>query len=314
MEKKTILFVALIVFNNLGGQDSIHIRRALVFGHRGASFHAPENTLAAIKKAFSLDADGVEVDIRMTADKKIIVMHDETLKRVATYTSELAEKTGMSKETFERIINTPVDQLHYADIQHINIGLWNGEQWTEETTPTLSEVLDIILLPPQKEKKIQVEIKEDNITVIQELKKVLHKYPQKAVSESIIFIGFDLEMMQRIKKTIPYCAALYIRYQKQVPTIGDIHQSINQTIHAGLDGIDFEANPSLVTKDIIDTVHQKEKAIGIWVYPEQDTCQNLQYFKDLGVDFITTNLPPEVVTELIVAKLKSYLNLLQETI
>jgi len=52
-----------------------------VFGHRGASAHALENTLASIEAAISDGADGVEIDIRLTADDVVVLLHDATLDR-----------------------------------------------------------------------------------------------------------------------------------------------------------------------------------------------------------------------------------------
>ena len=55
-----------------------------VFAHRGASGYAPENTLVAIKKAIEMKADGIEIDIQLTKDCKIVVMHDWKVDRTTT--------------------------------------------------------------------------------------------------------------------------------------------------------------------------------------------------------------------------------------
>ena len=52
-----------------------------IIGHRGASDDAPENTISSIKEAFKQGADGVEVDVRITKDGKVICMHDKTTLR-----------------------------------------------------------------------------------------------------------------------------------------------------------------------------------------------------------------------------------------
>ncbi|MDD3031514.1 MAG: glycerophosphodiester phosphodiesterase family protein, partial [Atribacterota bacterium] len=53
----------------------------LVLAHRGASKIAPENTAIAFKKAFQIGADGIEFDVQMTKDKKLVVIHDERVDR-----------------------------------------------------------------------------------------------------------------------------------------------------------------------------------------------------------------------------------------
>ena len=55
-----------------------------VFAHRGASGYAPENTIVAIKKAIEMKADGIEIDIQLTKDGKIVVMHDWKVDRTTT--------------------------------------------------------------------------------------------------------------------------------------------------------------------------------------------------------------------------------------
>ena len=57
--------------------------KPLVWAHRGASGYAPENTLAAFQKAVDLGADGVELDIQLTKDEQIVVIHDETIDRTS---------------------------------------------------------------------------------------------------------------------------------------------------------------------------------------------------------------------------------------
>ena len=53
----------------------------LIIGHRGAKGHAPENTLISFQKALDLGVDGMELDVHLSADNQIIVIHDETVNR-----------------------------------------------------------------------------------------------------------------------------------------------------------------------------------------------------------------------------------------
>ena len=56
---------------------------ALVIAHRGASAYAPENTMPAFEKALELGAEGIELDVHMTADGEIVVIHDHTIDRTS---------------------------------------------------------------------------------------------------------------------------------------------------------------------------------------------------------------------------------------
>lgn len=58
--------------------------KPLIYAHRGASGHAPENTMPAFRLALEEGADGIELDVQMTADGQLVVIHDETLDRTTT--------------------------------------------------------------------------------------------------------------------------------------------------------------------------------------------------------------------------------------
>ena len=75
-----------------------------VWAHRGASGYAPENTLDAFRKAVEMGADGIELDVQMTKDGELVVIHDETINRVSNgkgwvkdYTYEELKKFNFNK-------------------------------------------------------------------------------------------------------------------------------------------------------------------------------------------------------------------------
>ena len=65
------------------GRNGAEMERTLVWGHRGTSGYAPENTMAAFEKAVELGADGIELDVQLTKDGELVVIHDETIDRVS---------------------------------------------------------------------------------------------------------------------------------------------------------------------------------------------------------------------------------------
>src|SRR3954447_14193489 len=112
-----------------------------IIGHRGASADAPENTVASEKLGYQQRADGGELDIHLTKDGKVVVIHDYDTKRVA----------GVDRKV--------VDQT-FDEIRKLNAGAWGG--WAgkgfSEKIPTLDEILAIV----PKGKKIYIEIKVHN--------------------------------------------------------------------------------------------------------------------------------------------------------
>ena len=94
------------------------MRRVLKIGHRGAAGHAPENTLAAIRKGIELGVDFIEIDVRCTADGILVALHDATVNRTTN---------GKG----------PIDRLTLRDVKTLDAG--NGE-----CVPMLEEVLRVI--------------------------------------------------------------------------------------------------------------------------------------------------------------------------
>ena len=59
------------------------MKKVKIFAHRGASAYAPENTLEAFRLAMEQGADGIELDVQLTKDGELVVIHDETIDRVS---------------------------------------------------------------------------------------------------------------------------------------------------------------------------------------------------------------------------------------
>src|SRR5688500_3485899 len=105
----------------------------LIIGHRGASAYAPENTIAAIKMALDVGADGVEFDVRLAKDGVPVVFHDPDLKRVAGRRSFVSDLTS-------------------AELGRTDVGSWfdrtfpgrSPESYAEQTVPSLEQMLRLL--------------------------------------------------------------------------------------------------------------------------------------------------------------------------
>lgn len=95
-----------------------------VFAHRGASGHAPENTLAAFRKAADLDCRWIETDCMLTRDGRVILHHDDTLLRVAG-------------------VDLPVGSTDYSDMQTLDCGSWFDPEFAQERIPLLEQAIDL---------------------------------------------------------------------------------------------------------------------------------------------------------------------------
>ena len=96
---------------------------ALVIAHRGANAYAPENTLAAFRLAAEQGAEAIEFDVRATADRHLVVIHDAALARTTDRDGEIASLT--------------LEEVRRADA-----GVRRGEAFRGQRVPTLAEVLE----------------------------------------------------------------------------------------------------------------------------------------------------------------------------
>jgi glycerophosphoryl diester phosphodiesterase len=108
--------------------------RPLVIAHRGASGTCPENTLAAFRRAEELGADMIELDVQLTRDAAVVVLHDETLERTTS---------GVGS----------VGSLTLAELRRLDAGAWFDRRFRGERVPTLADVLAAVALPVNVELK-----------------------------------------------------------------------------------------------------------------------------------------------------------------
>src|SRR6266478_9162803 len=95
----------------------------LVIGHRGASGHAPENTLAAFKKAVALGATFVETDLHLSRDAHFVAIHDATVNRTTNGQGAVHDMT-------------------LAELRRLDAGSWFGSEFAGERIPTIEEILE----------------------------------------------------------------------------------------------------------------------------------------------------------------------------
>src|SRR5690348_3940801 len=95
----------------------------LVIAHRGASGHAPENTLAAFRRAVAMGATFIETDLQLSRDARFVAIHDETVNRTTNARGK-------------------VHDLTLAELRRLDAGSWFGSEYAGERIPTLEEILE----------------------------------------------------------------------------------------------------------------------------------------------------------------------------
>ena len=234
----------------------------VIIAHRGASFEAPENTLAAIQMAWDQGIKAVEIDIHLSKDAYIVAIHDNTTQRIGNQNKKVREQT-------------------LKELKVLDVGHWKDPKWLREKIPTLQEILDTI----PKDGKLIIELKTyippDHFT------ELLNQYTFK--HHQIEFISFDLTLITQIKVTFPHFRSLLLLdldYNAQTAKhIPDIEETLTSVRNANLDGIDIWAGP--LAKNLWVPLFKNQGLI-VYIWTINKPKEALAFFQ-LGVDGITTD-------------------------
>ena len=143
-----------------------------VIAHRGASGTRPENTLVAFRRAAAFGAHMIELDVQLTRDGEVIVLHDDTLDRTSD---------GLG----------PVGAWDLAALRRLDAGSWFGPAFRGEPIPTLAEVLAAVDLP------VNVELKAGGGVGLEE--RTLAVVLAAGALDLIVFSSFDAGALARLR-------------------------------------------------------------------------------------------------------------------
>jgi glycerophosphoryl diester phosphodiesterase len=232
-----------------------------IIAHRGASYLAPENTMASVKLGWEKGAD-VEVDVYLTKDNRIVTIHDETTERTAG--------------TDVNIVDATSDELRKLDV-----GTFKSEEYAGEQIPFLADIVETI--PPGRKLYVEIKCRQEILPYLRELLEKSGKMSR------IVIIGFDLETVTMSKELIDvptYWLKGTEKIKETEQWIPHDPQLAQTAKEKGLDGLDVHY--AGVTKEFADAV----KALGLklYVWTVDDPEDAIRLIR-LGVDGITTNRP-----------------------
>ena len=237
-----------------------------IFAHRGASGYAPENTLTAIKKAIEMKADGIEIDIQLTKDGKIVVIHDWKVDRTTTGRGFVYE-------------------LDFGYIRSLDAGQWYTKDFIGEVVPTLEEVLDIL----PNDMMLNIEIKDTarkHSNIEEKMLEVLKKYPEKF--DNIIVSSFHHDKIRRLQELEPKLKLALLTDSEFI----EIEKYLSTN---GLNSYSYHPEINLISKKDVDILHKKGIKIFVWkVNKEED----LDYLLSMEIDGVITNYP-DIMRELL---------------
>jgi glycerophosphoryl diester phosphodiesterase len=234
----------------------------LVIAHRGASGYAPENTMAAFKKALELKADYIELDVQMTKDGKLVVIHDPNVSRTTNSEGEVKDFT-------------------YQELKKLDAGRWFHMKFSGQRIPSLQEVISEF----HGKLGLLIEIKNPNLypniaeVLADELKKNnLHNLK----NNEVIVQSFDFELLQRFNKLVPNVPlGLLVKYR--------VHGISNVQLKEWSKLVQYiNPNKALVTKKLVKRIQSYK--LKVMPYTVRD-MKSINGLLEAKVDGIVTDYP-----------------------
>ncbi len=148
------------------------------YAHRGASAYAPENTMAAFKKAFQIGTNGIELDLQKTKDEKIVIFHDDKIDEKSNGKGKISDYT-------------------YKELLEFDFGSWFSEEFENEKIVLFEDFMKEV---SSKDLILAIELKEEGIE--KETLEIIKKYYNKANVFITSFIYNALLNVRKLDKTI----------------------------------------------------------------------------------------------------------------
>ncbi len=252
--------------------------RPLIVAHRGASAVAPENTLAAFRRAIDDGAEGIEFDVRLAKDGVAVVFHDATLKRTALRDGNIADITS-------------------TELAKIDIGSWFNKmdrrnanpRYSLQTVSTLTETLEFL---KEFKGRIYIELKCRDSEIAGLVSAVCDASSTSGLASQIILKSFKMAVIPRVRLLCPglKTAALFapkimtiLRKEKHLVKIAEEFGASELSIHY-----------SLATQKLMEKAGKRGLPVTIW------TADNPRWVKrgiKLGLNAIITNNPAKLLAK-----------------
>lgn len=234
--------------------------RPLNLGHRGASADAPENTLAAFRRAAELGADGIEFDAKLSRDGVVVILHDATVDRTTDGSGRVSD-------------------LSLAELKQLDAGAKFSAKFAGERIPTLEETLDAIgdrLL-------INIELtnyasRNDGLEA-----KVLELMLRHPWRERIMLSSFNPIALRRVKRAAPQVVCGLLTLPGRMFQAGRI---LFARLIPGLDA--HHPHHSMTTAGFVRRAHARGQKVNTWTVNAEAEMRRLIA---IGVDALMTDQP-----------------------
>jgi glycerophosphoryl diester phosphodiesterase len=246
-----------------------------LFGHRGASASAPENTLESFRLALEQGASYIELDVRLTADGELVVIHDQSVSRT----------TGRRGR---------VENMTFAELRKLDAGYKftndHGRTFPYRDRgikiPTLDEVLEGF-----PGLRIVVEIKRSHDQIVMTLAQKLRAH---GAEDRVIVASLEHRLINRFREMAPSVATSFSK--------DEVRDFLGRVRNGSLQGYrppavafqvpEYKGLRRVVSKPVIEVVHRFDVEVHVWTVNEPVHISRLL---DWGVDGIMTDDPARAI-------------------
>lgn len=233
--------------------------RPLIFAHRGASMHAPENTLEAFRLALEMGADGIELDITPSADGAPMVIHDPNLERTTNGKGD-------------------VRQLSAAEIQRYDAGVKFGGKYSGVHVPTLREVFEAFGDRTRYNLDMKTFYDADR-PLVRTVRALIEEYK---LESRVLISSFSLDTLRWFTeetRTVRLGVLISQHTPHMLQEDGRRWRIRYEAIHP---------NHALVDETVMRRARQQRKKVAVWTVNDAERKRELA---TLGVDVIITDDP-----------------------
>jgi len=226
-----------------------------ILGHRGVSSIYPENTLLSFQKSIEGDMDGVELDVQLTKDGGLVIIHDEKLDRTTNGTGYVKDHT-------------------LEEIRKLDAGSFKNEKFKGEKIPTLNEVLELF---KGTGKIINIELKNSIFRYPGMEEKVIKLIKEYGMENQVFITSFNHQSIIEFRKLTKEIQVGILLADINIDIEKYVEENNIEIIHPSIDYFNMCKDAFLRMKD-------KGKVISLYTVNDRRTIKELV---ELGINVIT---------------------------
>lgn len=237
--------------------------KTLLLAHRGFSGPYPENTPLAFRKAAEAGADGIESDVHMTRDGRLVIFHDDRVTRTSDGTGSIRDMT-------------------YDELRALDIGAWKGREFAGEHIWTLEQLLDFCAGAGLY---LNLELKNDKTPYPGLEERVRDLLRGRGMQERVLVSSFNHGSMARFKALCPEVETglLYSR---------PIRNTVRYASRSGADAMHPRCDILLRRPELVEQLHALGMKVNTWT---ADRPEDIGRLLAMGVDAVISDHPDRLL-------------------